>query len=426
MGTPRIENHWPPRMSSDDEYVEWGADGSVAATNHTTGYSTPDASEPSECSVCNTGFSMTEQRHHCKFCEDVVCFSCVADKALHPDSGNEESICRLCAEELAMAVAELKAEQESGIQDQPTANTESDVTQTLQPPAVLQYREPIVWGDNGDVQDSAAADINQLEHDFDQYTAAGAGHTTLAQSAVPAEPTDLVQMEVVAQRMAASGKWAEIGWRKSPNYADKLAGKHGAKRGIVYEGKLVENDGLHWLQVSMPDGVSPVAVPVDDIDNSSYICTRRATVCDTRHCKFLYVPLTDLEGSEMMRTTSRLQTYQLLKPTPWCRSTDVEDTMQSNAEAGESWQGKVVMVADVAFLAVEMATEPPSRRQYLPLGLKEAKPNVRQVQPAGVVVSSRCDSIIHSETAARVIQYQQTVRLTQRERNASDSPSAPG
>ena len=112
-------------------------------------------------------------------------------------------------------------------------------------------------------------------------------------------------MEVVAQRMAASGKWAEIGWRKSPNYADKLAGmihlicictlfilcsicaagKHGAKRGIVYEGKLVENDGLHWLQVSMPDGVSPVAVPVDDIDNSSYICTRRATVCDTRHYK---------------------------------------------------------------------------------------------------------------------------------------------
>jgi hypothetical protein len=158
-------------MPSDDEYVEWGADGSVAATTHAADYSTPDASEPSECSVCNTGFSMTEQRHHCKFCEDVVCFSCVADKALHPDSGIAESICRLCAEELAMAVAELKAEQESGIQDQPTANTESDED------------EYVVWGDNGDVQGSAAggsshlvahsncvsaADINQLEHDFDQ------------------------------------------------------------------------------------------------------------------------------------------------------------------------------------------------------------------------------------------------------------------
>ena len=108
-------------------------------------------------------------------------------------------------------------------------------------------------------------------------------------------------MEVVGELRAASGKWAEIGWRKSPNFADKLAGmihrfaytrcsmcaagKHGAKRGIVYDGKLVENDGLHWLKVSMPDGVSPVALPEDDIDNSSYICTRRPTVCDTRHYK---------------------------------------------------------------------------------------------------------------------------------------------
>ena len=175
--------------------------------------------------------------------------------------------------------------------------------------------------------------------------------------------------------------------------------------------------------------------------------------------RFLYVPLTDLEGFEMMRKTSPLQTFQLLKPTPWCRSTDMANTMQINAEAGESWQGKVVMVADVAFLAVEMATEPPSRcdaavcvsltmslaswmcrRQYLPLGLKEAKPNVRQVHPAGVVVSSRCcvcvslwgadgrltarcDSIIHSETAARIIHYQKTIRQTS---NVSDSPSAPG
>ena len=96
------------------------------------------------------------------------------------------------------------------------------------------------------------------------------------------------------------------------------------------------------------------------ITSNAFACPLRAElpVVDGR---FLYVPLTDLEGSEMMRTTSRLQTFQLLKPTPWCRSTDVEDTMQSNAEAGESWQGNFVLVADVAFLAVEMATEPPSR-----------------------------------------------------------------
>ena len=168
----------------------------------------------------------------------------------------------------------------------------------------------------------------------------------------------------------------------------------------------------------------------------------------------------------MMRTTSPLQTFQLLKPTPWCRSTDVEDTMQSNAEAGESWQGNFVLVADVAFLAVEMATEPPSRcdaccsclrvshhvacllfvdvqatilASWFKRGQTQCTASASSrggcvLQVLCVCVSlwgsdgltARCDSIIHSETAARVIQYQQTVRLTQRERNASDSPSAPG
>ena len=116
----------------------------------------------------------------------------------------------------------------------------------------------------------------------------------------------------------------------------------------------------------MTSTTAPIYAPAEQlcvtrgITSNAFACLLCAElpVADGR---FLYVPLTDLEGFEMMRKTSPLQTFQLLKPTPWCRSTDMANTMQINAEAGESWQGKVVMVADVAFLAVEMATEPPSR-----------------------------------------------------------------
>ena len=62
-----------------------------------------------------------------------------------------------------------------------------------------------------------------------------------------------VSYEMVAEVEAESGLWAESAWRTAPQLDARLDGKHGAKRGVVYEGMKTSGD-VEYVEVTIPLG----------------------------------------------------------------------------------------------------------------------------------------------------------------------------
>lgn len=85
------------------------------------------------CTICKVRFSLLLRRHHCRFCGDVVCATCIQKKTLHPKSGAAELICSRCFRDLE--------EFHSRAQSQPTNSALPPSPTTLLPvrPSTRQY-----------------------------------------------------------------------------------------------------------------------------------------------------------------------------------------------------------------------------------------------------------------------------------------------
>ena len=68
-----------------------------------------------------------------------------------------------------------------------------------------------------------------------------------------------ISYEMVVEVEAESGLWSEIAWRTAPQLDARLDGKHGAKRGVVYEGMKTSGD-VEYVEVRIPLGSALVDV----------------------------------------------------------------------------------------------------------------------------------------------------------------------
>jgi len=58
-------------------------------------------SEVSNCTNCNSKFTLTKRRHHCRRCGKVVCGACSSNKHRLVDGAAEVRVCTLCFKEFA-------------------------------------------------------------------------------------------------------------------------------------------------------------------------------------------------------------------------------------------------------------------------------------------------------------------------------------
>ena len=85
-------------------------------------------SEVKACTLCNTGFTLTKRRHHCRICGSVVCNSCSLSRLVH--SGKPKRACARCVETVQQSklgtlehdTAEAFASRDSGEDTDTTPN----------------------------------------------------------------------------------------------------------------------------------------------------------------------------------------------------------------------------------------------------------------------------------------------------------------
>jgi len=61
-------------------------------------------SEVMDCTNCNSKFTLTKRRHHCRRCGKVVCKACSSNKYQLVEGGAEVRVCVLCFKELVEQV----------------------------------------------------------------------------------------------------------------------------------------------------------------------------------------------------------------------------------------------------------------------------------------------------------------------------------
>jgi len=230
---------------------------------------------------------------------------------------------------------------------------------------------------------------------------------------------------VVIERIAESGRWAEVAWRLSPD-ADAeqvLQDKHGAKLGVVYEGVVIpgkEGAPAGSLKMTLPEGTEPPMktnyLP-DGSEATAAMPTYRGTAAQQQPT-FLYLPL-QIGDKCILQPTLPLKTFKVVAHSTWYTAPDSSAEIQPEknfciattpvVKVGSAWQGKIVS-GDAEYLCVTMANGP---ELFLPVTApppasvvrntnRERKRLLSPVHPAMVLVSNRYDRDVTPECSARI------------------------
>ena len=65
-----------------------------------TGRKWADDSEVNSCIICQSPFSITNRKHHCRNCGQIFCSDCSAKKAPMPNFKNPQRVCDNCYSEI--------------------------------------------------------------------------------------------------------------------------------------------------------------------------------------------------------------------------------------------------------------------------------------------------------------------------------------
>lgn len=68
-----------------------------------TGRKWADDSEATACITCNSQFTITNRKHHCRNCGQIFCADCSAKRAPMPNFKNPQRVCDFCYSEIQQA-----------------------------------------------------------------------------------------------------------------------------------------------------------------------------------------------------------------------------------------------------------------------------------------------------------------------------------